>query len=288
MAWNFPTSMPRDLGPGGTRNTTSQILECGPGAVSRAGAAFANLQTQPFSTSMTAIFAFYYRTGWSSIFAAREIFMSFGEEGKFTPMFEIATENISSNNSLQIKVWDQTAATTRYEVTLGDEDGATWLVADKWYQVGFSFNSTEMTYAINGVATPTVTVNTDAAGSIDVSTGNDRVWMHGQRADSNFNMATVTRDSMFTAVLGPQAFSTTALDLNDATVRARIWDSDGNFKNPGENGSLWFNGTYSADAPEWWFDDGYVRNNKGITTQDWSGSGHTQSMVPAGLKEQYS
>ena len=40
--------------------------------------------------------------------------------------------------------------------------------------------------------------------------------------------------------LGPLAVDDGVLDLNDATIRENIWDSDGNLKDPGPDGSNWF------------------------------------------------
>ena len=77
-------------------------------------------------------------------------------------------------------------------------------------------------------------------------------------------------------------------------MRNRIWDTDGNFKNPGEDGSLWFSDTYGSATPEFYFLDGSPRKDNGAYNasipQVWNtsaGGGAGSTTPPGGLRKQY-
>jgi hypothetical protein len=78
------------------------------------------------------------------------------------------------------------------------------------------------------------------------------------------------------------------LDFSSSAVRARIWDDDGDFKNPGEDGSLWFGDTYAGNQPEYYFVDGSPIIQNGSETDEWSSSTSIAIVgVGAGLRKQY-
>ena len=82
--------------------------------------------------------------------------------------------------------------------------------------------------------------------------------------------------------------STEKLDFSDAATKARIWDTNGDFKNPGEDGSLYFSDTYGSVQPEIYLLDGSGRYDNGSVGYVWVGPGSGASdQIPGGLKKQY-
>ena len=90
-------------------------------------------------------------------------------------------------------------------------------------------------------------------------------------------------------VMGAAAYSTTALDLSNQEVLDRIFDNNGDFKNAGENGSLWF-GDYDSNKPAYYFPHGVPIIQNGTDTQpwltQWANSGGFASVL-GGKKKQY-
>ena len=284
--WNFPCWTTMDNGPlGGTRGNSGTLWEVGPGGNESSN-------TQPFTNSITAIFSFFIRTGWTDISDLRQVLFSLGYSTATEPAFELALALGGSTPIMQAKAYDTAAATVRGDVRLGDEDGTNWIQPDKWYQVGVSIDGSSFTYAVNGVNTPKLILPVDAPGTLNLDRNSERIWVHGPQASWGIaaNNIIVHWPSM---VMGPAAFGTVALDFNDAAVRARIWDSNGDFINPFENGSGWFNDDYTISSgfmPNYYLTDGSPRYLKGSDTQQWEAVGGgtgNHFHAPGGLRKQY-
>jgi len=258
---------------------------------------------QPFTNTITGIFSFFLRSGWSDITNTLDQHLtSIGglSEASAGLTIKLVQETSGNGGRLQILFYDATGAANRHQIELGDEDGVNWIQADKWYQVAFSYSSGAFTYCVNGTTTPTINVLVAVNGALNLDAGNDRWWYHNGRA-ANSGKRTILNaeqnlvlDGWPTFVAGAAAWSTTYLDLSSSAVRGRIFDTDGNLKNPGENGSLWFDDTYDAVIPEHYFLDGSPRRDNGSYNasipQVWvsSGGGGSGSVTaPGGLRKQY-
>jgi hypothetical protein len=174
-------------------------------------------------------------------------------------------------------------------VSLGDEDGSNDIQDDKWYQMAISMSGSQLQYAVNGSTTPTVTITADTPSTPVLST--DRIFLHGGTATANSDPSGFTTQWP-SLLFGPMAMYTTAIDLTSSTVRDRIWDANGDFKNPGEDGSLWFGDTYGDVQPEYYFINGAPVWQKGTNTVVWAArdggsSGGNGNTMPGGLRKQY-
>ena len=272
--WNYPCWQCHDDGPGATRNTHGNVW----------------IQpTQPFTSAITCLFSVLIRDGWTAVNAIYQGIFAIGIPGvPGGDGINIWMQDTDTNPYVGVRSYDNSGAVVRYNYKLGDEDGATWLAGDKWYNIGVSVGSTGLQYVVNGSTTPMVTELTNTPGAINLDTGADRIYMTGPPASYGGNIQTAP-PYMPSMVLGAAAYSSTELDLSSAAVRDRIWDANGDFKNPGENGSLWF-GDYGVDIPEYYFVRGVPIEQNGTDTQSWTtgwaGSGGAHS-VPGGTRKQY-
>ena len=249
---------------------------------------------QPFTNTITGIFSFFLRSGWSDVSETLiQNFTSIGGAGAASWGFYVALNGAK----LEIYSHDVTAGLARHQVQLGDEDGVSWIQPDKWYQIGFSISASAFTYVINGSTTPYVNVVSAVNGNLNLAAGTDRWWLHnGVKANApNLTSQQITIPSGWpTFIVGAAAWSTTYIDWSDATARGRVFDTDGNFKNPGENGSLWFDDDYDSVVPEFYFLDGSPRRDNGTYNasipQAWAysaGGGAGSITSPGGLRKQY-
>lgn len=158
------------------------------------------------------------------------------------------------------------AGTDRWVYHLGDEDGASWVTKDKWFQVVVSCTSGgDVDWAVNGSLTPQSTEVAAPTGVDFPDLGNRRLWLHAPLASANYtDVQTVLTTPWPSAVVGPVMIHNVALDLTDSAVLGRFYDADGNFKNPGENGSLWLSSTYGT-APTIFLPNGCPTFDKGGT-----------------------
>lgn len=282
--WNYPCWQTSDWGPDNAeaRHQHGAVFEIGPGATGTA------TQTQPFSDSMTILFSFYQRAGWSDTDGGQDGLFSLGSSGNTHAAMNISLGATGIPYKLSIEVWDQVAGAYRYIILLGDEDGTEWIKPDKWYQCGISFDSTGISWCINGETSPTVTETTNAPGAVNLDNASERLWVHSAVADT-ITAIFFLEGGWPTVVVGPTIMTSVKMDFSDAAVRNRIWDSNGDFKNPGEDGSLWLGDTYGSNQPEIYLLDGGPRFDNGSENYIWiqQGSGGSGTM-PGGLKKQYS
>jgi len=279
--WNFPCWQTADAGPNATpRNNIGMAWIVGP----------AHVTTQPFTNTITCIFSLLMRTGWTSMDGGAQGIFSIGQQGGASAAFHLQLTRSSTDPELTILAWDVPGGLQRYNIGLGDEDGTSWLSADKWYQFAISINPTGIVYAVNGSETAKAVETTKIPGNINVDNGNDRVWVHAPSAAWGVSEPSLINTNWPSVILGASAWSTAYLNLSSQSVRNRIWDSNGDFKNPGQNGSLWFGDAYGADVPEYYFLDGSPRFQRGSDTQLWAngGGGHgANDNAPGGLRKQY-
>jgi len=274
--WNFPCWTARDRGPDEPRNKHGNLFQ---------------LNTVPFTDSITAIFSVLIRTGWTSQDGAVQGIGSVGIQGETDCRFRISTNdhvNGGGRVGVNIVAYDQSQINVRHNVHLGDENGVDWMLNDKWYQVAVSINSSGIQYAVNGTLTPKMVISTNDPGNI--SLGGGRAWMVGPNAAINQTDPILISVEWPTMIFGASAYSTQALDLSDPVVLARIYDGTGNFKKPGEDGSLWFGDVYGADTPEFYFTDGTPIHQNGTDLNAWTalrGGGAGFTSCPGGLKKQY-
>ena len=128
MTWNFPCWQCID-DINGTRNDGGWYYRVGPDGGGT---------TQPFTTKLTAIFSFLIRSGWTSQDGGLQSIISLGSNGASKTAFLLALIDSSTNPALQVQFGDATGNVQRYTINLGDEDGASWLSTDKWYQMAIS------------------------------------------------------------------------------------------------------------------------------------------------------
>ena len=289
--WNHATWYSMDEGSDnpGVRNRESQVWTTGPGSGRRA----ATLTALPFTNTITCLFSFIHVTGWSALLGAVEGIFSIGFQGATTSGLRLATESFMGDLFVRVKLSDGGGATIRHNIRLGDEDGSSWISADKFYYVGVSVNTSGISYCVNGNNAPKVVVVTDVPGNLDLDAGSERVWMHGPEAAFGFLTPTGITTQHPSMIFGPAAYSPTYLDFSEAGVRDRIWDADGNWKNPGSNGSLWWNNNYTTATnfhPYWYLLDGSARKDRGSQDRAWDevgGGSSTGIGCPTGWKKQY-
>jgi len=282
MSWNFPCSRTADKGPAFTRGQQGMIFETGPGG-------FRTQAAQPFTENMTYLFSFLARTGWTADSAARQYLSYMGRNGGNSHMQTFATMNSASDSKLSFIARNDNVGADRYVIDLGDEDGTSWLSFDKWYQIGIAFSGSALTFAVNGSATPKRTITTNSPGTLELAFGTEKLWINGGSVGFANTNPTGLTSGWPSLIVGPGAMSTTVLDFDNATVRDRIWDSSGEFKPPGEDGSLWFGDTYADDPPESFFMDGSARFNEG-GTMTWGsaeGGGGEGWGIPGALKKMF-
>jgi len=282
--WNFPCWQDRDEGPPVARGIRGMVSECGPGAL--------NPAAQPFVNNIcTIIFSFLFRSGWSDSSVAGGFF-SIGEVGAFgqnPPLAVFYIDDGSGNIVLRILSRNTNTGTERYNFDLGDEDGVSWLADDKWYQVGLCLTATGLSYAVNGNPGCTVVKTLDNPGASEFHEGSERLFVGSSAATGASNPIFIS-SGWPTCVVGPAAMSAVALDFSDLVTRNRIWDSNGDFKNPGENGSLWLGDTYSAQRPSIWLPNGsaqFENGSFGVTWTTRSGGGSGYVTTPGCLRKQY-
>ena len=283
--WNFPCWSTEDAGPGAPRNTRGMLFATGPpGSGAPTGGVL------PFSSEMTSIFSMFIRPGWTS--------QDGGQQGIFSIGVASVTETVghsfilsSTTPALFISYKDGGTAAERYEISIGDEDGTNWLQDNKWYQFAVSANSSRIQYVCNGSITPKDNVITNTPGALNINAGAGRVWMTSPPA--SWGIATdpigITQNWP-SVILGPAMHYSTAIDLSSSTVRDRIFDSNGDFKNPGENGSLWLGDTYDSTIAEYFFPYGIPDYNLGTDTEawtSWSGGFANAQTALGGLRKQY-
>lgn len=282
--WNFQCWQPTDWGPDASeaRHQHGALFEIGPGADAAA------TQTQPFTDTMTVMFSFYQRAGWSDTDGIDvDGMISLGSSADTNSGLAIYFGQTGSDYRLHIDVWDEVAGAYRYQIILGDEDGINWNRPNKWYQCAVSFDSSGISYCVNGSTSPKVTETTNSPGAINLNNGTARLWLHNSFADITTAVFFIN-GGWSTVVTGPTIMSTEKLDFSSSVVRERIWDSNGDFRNPGEDGSYYFADTYAATQPEIYLLDGGGRRDNGSSASIWaqSGSGGSATLV-GGLKKQY-
>ncbi len=254
--------------------------------------------TFPFTDEITLFFSFLVRSGnWSAVDTIdnRHGILSMAKAGASHSACNAGLLlNPSSPFRIQVRFEDNVANATRYDFQIGDENGVDWIQTDKMYQVGISANATRFQYVVNGSTTPKVIVNTDSPGALQLGDAtrywvghNGAAWGHTPILNNPLDYSPVT-SGFSTLLTGPMMAHSTAIDLSDAAVRARIWDEDGNFKNPGEDGSLWYSDTYGLVKPFNYFLNGSGNRDNGTSGQRWIAGARGQWWgFPAGLKKQY-
>ena len=280
--WNFPCWQCRDLGPGSSRGTAGQNYTV-------------EGQTLPFVNSLSGVFSFFAESGKVADDHTLTLLMSIGRSGNVTyAPWEIGlrmTTDPAKTSRIEFRAKDHASATTRYNWRVGDEDGVNWLQFNKWYQVAFSVNATRLLIAVNGSTTYTVNKVTDAPGALNMNEGSERIWYFGPSAGYGFANPISIGNSWPSCVVGPAAYDASDLDLTSQSVLDRIFDADGNLKNPGENGSLWFNDAYTTAAnfkPDIYLNDGGARLENGSASLTWItyNSSNVQH-APGGLRKMY-
>ena len=246
--------------------------------------------TNPFATEMTLIFSFLNRSGWSAQPGPIGGLFGIGTQNELIPNLWMYTEDLPMR--LKFEVYDNDGGFVRYDIELGDEDGVNWLKDDKIYQIAIGITPIKITAVVNGSTSPKKIINTNSPGALALGAGLERVWVLGPNPTTN--RATVDMNihgSEYPSVIaGISAFHNVGLDFDNAAARNRIFDQDGNFKNPGETGSLWFSDVYGAVIPSWFFVNGSPQIDNGsagtvFTASDGGFSG--SSIGPGGSRKQY-
>lgn len=244
-----------------------------------------------FTSAFTAIFSVLIRSGWTAEDGFQQILFSLGKRGAYHSFINITGTGTASTR-IGITLHNVVSGTKAYELHLGDEDGSSKIASDKWYQVAFSANTSGATYAVNGTSSPLATVSTDNLSVLDVANAEIIALFGGISTASKTNIQqSIYGHIMPSVMVGPAAYSNQLLDLNDSAVLARIYDDNGDFRNPGEDGSLWFGDTYGANTPEYYFATGTPRGQKGTDATAWyvgGGNNYTGRVgAPGGLRKQY-
>jgi len=244
-----------------------------------------------FTTDITCLFSFLAREGWTADTGIAQFIMSIGSSNiNAVDWLSFYVVNTAGVIKFHISSGNFTTSTYRYQFILGDENGTGWMTYDKWYQIGIVMNDSGISFVVNGSTTPTQTITTNNPSTLPLwSPSTGRLILTGPSAiDGRPLYAAVPYQP--SVVLGAAAYAARSIDLTDSVVRNRIWDTDGNFKNPGEDGSLWFSDTYGNSGPEYYFADGTPRRQNGTNTQLWN-TGWVSSggycSVPGGLRKQY-
>lgn len=185
-----------------------------------------------------------------------------------------------------------TGPTIRWNYKLGDENGASWCSLNKWYQVVVSVTSAgAVDWAVNGSLTPTSTEVNAPTGTSVATLASKRIWMYGPYAAVNYSGLDATLSGPWPSIVaGPLMIHNTALDLTDSATLARFYDANGDFRNPGENGSLWLSGTYST-APTIFLPNGCPTFDKGSQSATWASIfnalGANSGGIHAGLRKDH-
>jgi hypothetical protein len=300
--WNFPVEMKRDGGliPPGFDRTTGGM---GWGATG-----------VPPNGPLTIIFPFLFRSQVAAPesytadvaidsfpaggTATAQYFTSIGKNGDTQSelvVYMVYDSAGGAGSFLRFYSYNNAGANVRYAYKLGDENGTDWLQGDKWYQVVLVYEATGFTYAINGSTTPTVTFTDNTPGAIDFA---NRRWWHNTpdaRNTVSHPAQLPTGQSWPSFYVGPTAFYYGAIDVTDAATMARIYDSNGDFKNPGENGSGWF-GDYDdtnttpalgGNTPNVYFVNGAPNPDNGSQSLTWTVLFDAYTSAPGGLRKQY-
>ena len=279
--FNFPCWATSDKGPDNLpRGDAGMVFETGPGA-------FRAPAPMPFTESITYVFSFLARSGWTANGSLLQYIASMGLTGiDFIRLYVIM--DAGGDPQLRLVVNDGDATTIRYQIQLGDEDGSNWLSFDKWYQVVLTWDSSGIDWAVNGSLTPKFNVTTNTPGALNMDFDVPRIWLYGGPTSATHN-PDLLASGWPSFVAGVGAMRDVTIDLTDSAVMDRIYDSNGDFKNPGENGSLWFGDTYDATVPESYFMDGSARFSDGDGTMAWGSDEGASEWVghPGGLRKQY-
>lgn len=287
--WNFPTYQCIDnLSISSvTRATGGNIFKVGPGNIFQAPTT-----SQPFSTSLTGVFSILCRDGWTNTNndSDKQGIFGLGRAGATAGAFRVWFWGADTIPRITFQFRDNVGAAYRYTYWLADEDGTSYMAYDKWYQIGISANASGVSFCVNGSNTPFLFESYNVPGALNLDEGTERIWCSGgpdPATNTNLPSQIVTPD-WSSLLLGPSCWTTQVLDFSSSAVRDRIWDSDGNFKNPGEDGSLWFGDTYAANTPNYYFVDGSPLIQNGSDTQAFSTtSGIALTGVTGGLRKQY-
>jgi len=253
-------------------------------------------QTLPYTESFTAIFSALIRSGgWSARGGSGvpQGVWSMGTQGNTgVGASYVGLWNVGTQNPLIRYAMYGSGGVLRYQLDLGDEDvsGTKYLKNDKFYQVGLSCNASGITWAVNGSQSGNSNLSTNNPGALAMDSGTPRIWTTGPGASEGSGDPLFLGDWWPTVVIGASVYSTQYLDFDSQTVRDRIWDANGDFKNPGEDGSLWFDDTYGAVQPYHYHVDGTPRFDRGTGGQVWTflrGGSSADSRRPGGMRKQY-
>jgi hypothetical protein len=283
-----------------------EVPRAGIGGIYMIGPEYGIGGSQPFATQMTMLFSFIIRRYWTARQGVTHGILSIGSNGSADAAINLSVNsNLASPNrqALRLTAYNADSATYRYDIFLGDENGTDWLLTNKLYCVGISVSSTGMSYCVNGVTNPTRIINTNNPGALAINAGSDRVWVHGynaQRTGRSFEESLQHGGQCPSLIFGAAAYDSSELDFNSQTVRDRIWDAEGYFKNPGEDMSLWFGDVYGANEPSLALLDGSPRVQSGSATNighinpsdGWGSttvgfSAPNPGGAPAGMMKQY-
>lgn len=275
--WNFPTWQCHDKGLLLTRAT--------------AGGAFTVDGPLPFTTSIMGVFSFLIRSDYTANSAEPTAITSIGANGGTDVAFgAIINHNSAGNSFLGLQFYDTVGGAYRLSINVGDEDGINWLQEDKWYQIAFTADGTALNIVVNGSTTYTTT-GFGAAGDLSLDQGAERWWHSAPVASWPAGTPFFVGSYWPSVVLGPSAWEATTQDLTTAAVRDRIFDADGNFKDPGPNGSRWMNDAYTTTAgysPDQYFNDGSPRFANGSHALTWvTASGGGWNDAPGTLRKSY-
>lgn len=275
--WNYPTWQSRDKGPGSTR------ADAGAGFVYGTGN-----PTLPFTNSMTGIFSFFLRQNFVADSNELQFLTSIGHQSaSVAAALQIALRvNDPGDSKLTIAFYDEVNSLYRYNYTIGDEDGTSWLKFGKFYEVVFAADTTGFRYAINGSVSSKVTVVAHVPGALNMREGTERWWHLSPTAAYAVATPVSVLEHWPSFIVGPSAWHTGTLDLTDQNVLDQIFDSNGDLKNPGQNGKLWW-GADGLTSPLFYFVDGGLRFQQGTDSVAWRGQANNSTSCPGGMKKEY-
>jgi len=291
MTWPFSTWQTGDVS-NGTQppdNTRGIALQWGPDVT--LPAVHPSATVQPFTDRLLLIGSFLLRNGWSNTTTGGHGMFSIGVRANDLLAWAVIGGGASAR---RLQLFASRGSTT-YDIRLGDEDGSSWLQVDKWYQYGVMMTGTEITYAINGTTTPKLTIATNSPKALILNPGNESVTYQSPNANAgdNYDPISAMPSSNYPSLLfGPCLIdSETTLNFNDTATRDRIWDTDGNFKFPGKNGSLWLGDSYNDVRPDYYFANGSAWHNYGTYNDGdialFSANGSQFTGHPGGFRGQY-
>ncbi len=195
-------------------------------------------------------------------------------------------------NYIYLNSLDSTDGSTRWTYHIGDEDGSSWLSADKWYQVVVTISADgSVDWAVNGSLTPKSTEVAAPSGDPMRDMSAMRIWFYGPYASVNFDANSIVTFPWSSFITGTLAVRSSDIDLTSAAVMDRIYDSNNDFKPAGEDGSLWFGDTYGASTPNLFLLDGSPVFDNGNASATWAPLVHTGATdlggAPGGYKKEY-